>query len=113
MDFAAITKQTSDAIRELLEVSRLEKGDVFIVGCSTSEVMGEHTGKGSSMDAAKAVYDGIYTRAARAGHFPRRTVLRTSESCGHRGAQRVAARDRDLQCSSQTPCGRRFCDDGL
>ena len=60
MTFHEITKQVHGAVRELLEAARLEKGDVFIVGCSTSEVMGERIGKGSSLDAAKAVYDGIY-----------------------------------------------------
>lgn len=59
MTFHEITKQVHGAVRELLEAARLEKGDIFIVGCSTSEVMGERIGKGSSLDAAKAVYDGI------------------------------------------------------
>lgn len=60
MAFDEITKQANNAAWELLEVARLEKGDIFIVGCSTSEVMGARIGKGSSMDAAKAIYEGIY-----------------------------------------------------
>ncbi len=60
MTFEEISKQANDAVRELLERARLEAGDIFIVGCSTSEVMGERIGKGSSKDAAKAIYDGIY-----------------------------------------------------
>ncbi|MBE7007573.1 MAG: TIGR01440 family protein [Ruminococcaceae bacterium] len=59
-DYEAIRKQASDALRELLAAAHLEKGDIFIVGCSTSEVMGARIGKGSSPDAAKAIYDGLY-----------------------------------------------------
>ncbi len=60
MDYAEITKQTSAALQELLEAARLERGDIFIVGCSTSEIMGARIGKGSTPDAARAVYDGLY-----------------------------------------------------
>lgn len=35
-----IKNQTSKATIELLEVSHLEKGDLFVVGCSSSEVIG-------------------------------------------------------------------------
>ena len=60
MRFDEITRQTNDAVHELLAVARLEKDDILIVGCSTSEVMGARIGKGSSTAAAKAIYDGIY-----------------------------------------------------
>ena len=46
-------------MRELLEVSKLRSGDLLVIGCSSSEIMGERIGKGSSMEAAQAVYDGI------------------------------------------------------
>ena len=32
----------------------------MIVGCSSSEIKGANIGRGSDIDAAKAVYDGIY-----------------------------------------------------
>ena len=54
-----IQKQAESAIRELLEVSKLRPGDLLVIGCSSSEIMGERIGKGSSMEAAQAVYDGI------------------------------------------------------
>ena len=69
MNYDEITKQVSDALGELLEAVRLEKGDIFIVGCSTSEVMGARIGKGSSPDAAKAVYDGLYPTLKERGVF--------------------------------------------
>ena len=60
MDYQEIREQTARALEELLNASQLKRGDIFIVGCSTSEVMGQRIGKGSSLDAAKAVYEGLY-----------------------------------------------------
>ena len=44
---------------ELLAEAKLKKGDVFVVGCSSSEIVGGHIGKDSSLEAAQAVYAGI------------------------------------------------------
>lgn len=54
-----ITRQARQAITELLEIARLQPGHIVVVGCSSSEVLGEKIGTGSSMDAAGAVMDGI------------------------------------------------------
>jgi uncharacterized protein (TIGR01440 family) len=43
-----------------LDAAKLEEGDIFVVGCSSSEIVGEHIGKGSSIEAAQAVFKGIY-----------------------------------------------------
>lgn len=58
--FEEISGQAHQAVLELLEVSGLKAGELFVVGCSSSEVVGQRIGKGSSMEAAKAVFDGIY-----------------------------------------------------
>ena len=55
-----ITNETKRAITELIEVSKIKSGEILIIGCSSSEIMGGDIGKASSMDAAKAVFDGIY-----------------------------------------------------
>ena len=59
MTYEEIREQAKAAITELIEKSHLEKGDIFIVGCSSSEIKGEHIGRGSDIDVAKAVYEGI------------------------------------------------------
>ena len=59
MTYEEIKAQAESAIKELLEKSHLEKGDIFIVGCSSSEIKGEQIGKGSDIDAAKAVFEAI------------------------------------------------------
>lgn len=58
--YEEITAQASQAVKELLDAAKLQAGDLFVVGCSSSEIVGEHIGKGSSMDAARAVFGGIY-----------------------------------------------------
>lgn len=57
--YEAIREDAKKALEELLKVANLKKGDIFIVGCSSSEIKGEHIGKGSDIDAAAAVYEGI------------------------------------------------------
>lgn len=45
---------------ELIEKAKLQSGDLVVVGCSSSEIVGEKIGKGSNLDAARAVFDGLY-----------------------------------------------------
>ena len=59
VDLKEIEEQSAQAVSELLEVSRLEKGDLFVVGCSSSEVLGEKIGTHTSLDVAEAIYRGI------------------------------------------------------
>ena len=43
---------------ELVAAAKLKKGDVLVVGCSSSEMVGGHIGKDSSIEAARALYAG-------------------------------------------------------
>jgi len=55
-----ITLQAQTVVTELLEQANLKPGSLFVVGCSSSEMVGKRIGKGSSMDAAQAAFRGIY-----------------------------------------------------
>ena len=66
MEYSQITQQANQALRELLEVAGLKAGDLFVVGCSSSEVRGEHIGKGSSMER----YCLHWNRAAKVPFLP-------------------------------------------
>lgn len=57
--YEQIKSESNTAITELYEKSKLKAGDLIVIGCSSSEILGEHIGKGSSPDAAKAVLDGV------------------------------------------------------
>ena len=55
-----ITKQTEVVVTEVLEQAKLKPGSLFVIGCSSSEMVGKRIGKGSSMEAAQAAFEGIY-----------------------------------------------------
>ena len=57
--YEEIREQAKTAASELVETARLKKGDILIVGCSSSEVVGLHIGKGSDINAAGAIYEGL------------------------------------------------------
>ena len=58
--YEEITTQAKLAVSELLEQAKLKPGSVFVLGCSSSEMVGKRIGKGSSMEAAQAAFEGIY-----------------------------------------------------
>ena len=58
--YESINAQANAAIDELLEAAdTLKTGDILVIGCSTSEVMGKLIGTGSSVEAAKAIMDAV------------------------------------------------------
>ena len=67
--YEEITNQTRQAVFEILELAKLNKGDVFVVGCSSSTVSGKSFGSASSMEIAQAVFDGIYTELKKRGIY--------------------------------------------
>lgn len=54
-----IYNQAKAATQEVVEQSKLQTGDILVVGCSSSEIIGETIGQSSSIDAAEATYKGI------------------------------------------------------
>ena len=46
--------------KEIIEKAGIKKGQILVVGCSTSEILGKKIGTFSSPDAAEAVFSGIY-----------------------------------------------------
>ena len=67
--YEEIKRQTEQALTELLATAKLQAGDIFVVGCSSSEILGTHIGKGSSPEAAQAVFDAIYPVLRKQGIF--------------------------------------------
>ena len=51
---AFVAAQARQATEELLAAARLERGDIFVVGCSSSEIVGGRIGHASSLEAAQA-----------------------------------------------------------
>ncbi len=56
----SIKNEAKVAAEEIISEAGLKRGQILVVGCSSSEVSGEKIGTYSSVDVAKAVFDGIY-----------------------------------------------------
>lgn len=72
-----IEREAYLSANEILEAAKLEKGSLFVVGCSTSEVAGEKIGTFSSPELAKAIFDGIYCATQKRG------VYLAAQCCEH------------------------------
>lgn len=64
-----IKNEARQAVTELLAQAQLHRGDVLVVGCSSSEVVGGHIGKDSSLEAAQAIYAGVAPVLAEQGIY--------------------------------------------
>lgn len=72
-----IRKQAQRAVAELCDAAHLRPGALFVVGCSSSEVLGERIGTHTSMDVAGALYEGI------ASELKERGVFLAAQCCEH------------------------------
>ena len=52
--------QTKAAAQELGQKANLKPGNILVVGCSTSEVLGSKIGTNSSPETAKQIFDALY-----------------------------------------------------
>ena len=59
MNTEKIKVYTKTAVSELIAAAGLKKGSILVIGCSSSEVVGGNIGKCSSLEAARAVYEGV------------------------------------------------------
>lgn len=67
--YEEIKKQANEAVIEIIERANLSEGDIFVVGCSSSTVAGQNIGTASSVDIAKAIFDGIYPELTKRGIY--------------------------------------------
>jgi TIGR01440 family protein len=56
MELEKIELQLTAAAEELIAIATPQKGQVFVVGCSTSEVVGSKIGTAGSMEAAERIF---------------------------------------------------------
>ncbi len=54
---------------EIIEKTNLKKGDLFVIGCSTSEVCGSQIGTNSNPTVAKEIFNGFYSVFSKKGIF--------------------------------------------
>ena len=54
--YEKIKEDSKKIITEFIEKSNLKEGELLVIGCSSSEVIGGNIGKNSSIEAAEAIY---------------------------------------------------------
>lgn len=64
-----ITKEAAGTCRELIDKAGLKKGQILVVGCSTSEVCGDRIGSNSKYEIAEAVFKGINEAVSEKGIY--------------------------------------------
>ncbi|MBQ4568896.1 MAG: TIGR01440 family protein [Ruminococcus sp.] len=69
IDINIIKENIASVLAELLEKAELKQGDLLVLGCSSSEIIGERIGTCSSSDAASAIYDVILPELRSKGIF--------------------------------------------
>ena len=86
-----IFNQAYNTAKEIIETAKLKKGNILVVGCSTSEVIGSKIGTNSSPDTANNLFDGIKKAADEKGvfiaaqcceHLNRAIIIEAAAVCG-------------------------------
>ena len=82
-----LKNQAYNAAKEVIEKAKLKKGQILVIGCSTSEVLGETIGTNSSPEAAEYVFEGIKKAADEYGIFI------AAQCCEHLNRAIITERD--------------------
>ena len=72
-----IRQEAAAAARQLAEAARLHKGQIVVIGCSTSEVVGHQVGSWSTPEVADAIFRGLNSVFAPMG------VYMAAQCCEH------------------------------
>ena len=56
---AQVKEESANAARQLADAAKLHKGQIVVVGCSTSEVVGHNVGSWSTPEVANAIFEGL------------------------------------------------------
>ena len=54
-----VEQEAAQAARQLAEAAHLRRGQIVVIGCSTSEVVGHQVGSWSTPQIAQAIFDGL------------------------------------------------------
>ena len=64
-----IRSDAAAAAAQLMEAAALHKGQIVVIGCSSSEVVGHQVGSWSTPEVGQAIYDGLQSVFAPAGIY--------------------------------------------
>lgn len=64
-----VRQEAAAAAQQLAELAKLHRGQIVVVGCSTSEVVGHQVGSWSTPDVGQAIFDGLHSVFAPMGIY--------------------------------------------
>lgn len=93
-----IQTQAAKAVTELLEAAGLQAGQVLVIGCSSSEIVGGEIGHHSSEEAAGAVLDGIWPILQEQG------IALAAQCCEHLNRALIVERETAVRYGWEEVC---------
>ncbi len=82
-----ISKQCTLAANDLIGKAHLKKGQIVVIGCSTSEVIGSKIGTNSSPDTARILFESLYEV------FHKEGIYVAAQCCEHLNRAIITERD--------------------
>jgi uncharacterized protein (TIGR01440 family) len=65
----SLYNQAKNTIEEITEKAKLKKGNILVIGCSTSEIIGSKIGTNSVPEVAEEIFDAFYSFAKEKGIY--------------------------------------------
>lgn len=75
--FWQVQSEAARAAQQLIEAAHLHQGQIVVVGCSTSEVVGRRVGSWSTPEIAQAIFNGLN------GVFAPQGIYIAAQCCEH------------------------------
>ncbi len=99
---SSLTSCIKDILDKFINITELEPGKILVVGCSTSEILGEKIGSASNTDVAQAVMLGLLAVTQKNG------IYLAIQCCEHLNRSLVVEHDcavkYNLETVSVFPC---------
>lgn len=89
-----------NAVEELIKTSELKEGDLLVIGCSTSEIVGNVIGKGSAPDVAVDLVNTIMPILNSHG------ILLAAQCCEHLNRALIVEKSTAQKLNLETVCVR-------
>ncbi len=96
--YEKIVNESNKMMTEFLEAVPMAAGEILVVGCSSSEIVGATIGKGSNFNAASAVYEGI------APILKEKGIFLAAQCCEHLNRALVVERECADRYGLETVC---------
>ena len=93
-----IKAQAKEAAEKLIIAANLKKGDIFVVGCSSSEVCGDKIGTNSSEGVGEALFNSINEVLNEKG------IFLAAQCCEHLNRALVVERECAEKCGLEIVC---------